>query len=217
MNKSETNIGELLKENNAIFNYIYNSLGYRMGVVVAKKGNKKGYNPIGWALFNEINSIDYSTQIKLKSTPTYQRMTKAFKQSISKIPSLEEKDMELIKDLGFFECYDALSDFLKMNSELYSIVESKYIAYKFSVTHKGTVEAIKLALSRANNNSWNYYSPKGSGHDLRNNIVNLSTFRTCAWLSNEIRNPTKPNSPKLANMLRKSIRKMEYRAWRYFK
>ena len=42
MEKSETNIGKFLKENKAIFNYIYDSRGFKIGVVVAKKNGGIG-------------------------------------------------------------------------------------------------------------------------------------------------------------------------------
>lgn len=215
MNKSETNIRELLNKNNAIFNYIYDNRGFRIGVVVAQKGKLKGHNAIGWALFQELPSVESSLFVNITSTPIYKEMEKALKESLSSALDLNcSKDTEVLDKIKFFDMCKSLESFLKgvQSIDIPSEDDNVLFSAKYDVTKKDIMDTIKLALSKVNYDSWNYYSPLNKGHDLREGIINLSKVEDKESL---VLMGTK--MPILTNSLRKAIKKMEYRAWRYFK
>lgn len=218
MEKSETNIGKFLKENKAIFNYIYDSRGFKIGVVVAKKGDYIGHNQIGWALFDEIEFPSWTQLVRLKDTPIYKDMMEAFKESVNiGIDCLKAKDTtsaNVLKDTKVLELYDAIRAFDKaiQDTSIYSEDGDRDVPAYYYVDKGDVLDTIKRALEKANYDSWNYYCLKHEDHDLRNDIVD--TYDTGFGETERKRGK---ELPVLANNLRKAIRKMEFRAWRYFK
>ena len=218
MEKSETNIGKFLKENKAIFNYIYDSRGFKIGVVVAKKGDYIGHNQIGWALFDEIEFPSWTQLVRLKDTPIYKNMMEAFKESVNVgIDCLKAKDTtsaNVLKDTKVLELYDAIRAFDKAieDTSIYSEDGDRDVPAYYYVDKGDILYTIKRALEKANYDSWNYYCLKHEDHDLRNGIVD-----TYDNGFGEIERNRGKELPILANNIRKAIRKMEFRAWRYFK
>lgn len=49
-----TNIGDFIDKNKIIFKYVYDKFGFKVGIVVAKKGEGRWHPRIGWALFKEV-------------------------------------------------------------------------------------------------------------------------------------------------------------------
>lgn len=224
MNKSEINIGEFLKENKAIFSYIYNNMGFRIGVVVAKKGEMKGHNAIGWALFNEVSTSVPAKTITAKDIPAYEKLRDSIKNSLSLASNLGEEGLKTLTSVSLFDVYSALNTFMEALGSNPILIKNEstsaplcYMPYTYKIVSKEDVfNTIKLALEKANCDSWNYYCPKREGHDLREDIVRVHS-RVDMDDKNSSVIVLGDKMPILANILRKAIRKMEYRAWRYFK
>ena len=49
-----TNIGDFIDKNKIIFKYVYDKFGFKVGVVVSKKGEGRWHPRIGCALFKEV-------------------------------------------------------------------------------------------------------------------------------------------------------------------
>ena len=111
MEKSETNIGKFLKENKAIFNYIYDSRGLRIGVILAKKGDYIGHNLIGWALFDEIEYPSWTQFIGIKDLPIYKDLINAVKESINRSVVKDSASLKILEDSGLFKIYEAFNVF----------------------------------------------------------------------------------------------------------
>ena len=97
-------------------------------------------------------------------------------------------------------------------TSIYSEDGDRDVPAYYYVDKGDVLDTIKRALEKANYDSWNYYCLKHEDHDLRNNIVD--TYDTGFGETERKRGK---ELPVLANNLRKTIRKMEFRAWRYFK
>ena len=213
MEKSEINIGEFLKENKAIFNYIYDSRGFRIGVVLAKKGDYIGHNLIGWALFNEIEYPSWTQFVGIKDLPVYKDLIESVKDSINKSLAKDSDSLEILEDTGVFKIYEAFKVFNKAirDTSVFSEDGDRDVPACYIVNKEDILEALKKALEKANYDSWNYYCLKHEGHDLRNDIVDtnyIDGYKQCT---------SGRELPILANNIRKAVRKMEFRAWRYFK
>ena len=213
MEKSEINIGEFLKENKAIFNYIYDSRGFRIGVILAKKGDYIGHNLIGWALFNEIEYPSWTQFVGIKDLPVYKDLIESVKDSINKSLAKDSDSLEILEDTGVFKIYEAFKVFNKAirDTSVFSEDGDRDVPACYIVNKEDILEALKKALEKANYDSWNYYCLKHEGHDLRNNIVDtyyIDGYKQCT---------SGRELPILANNIRKAVRKMEFRAWRYFK
>lgn len=213
MEKSETNIGEFLKENKAIFNYIYDSRGFRIGVILAKKGDYIGQNLIGWALFNEIEYPSWTQFVGIKDLPVYKDLIESVKDSINKSLARDSDSLELLEDAGVFKIYEAFKVFNKAikDTSVFSEDGDRNVPAFYIVSKEDILDTLKIALEKANYDSWNYYCLKHEGHDLRNDIVDtydIDGYEQCT---------SGRELPILANNIRKAVRKMEFRAWRYFK
>ena len=213
MEKSEINIGEFLKENKAIFNYIYDSRGFRIGVVLSKKGDYIGHNLIGWALFNEIEYPSWTQFVGIKDLPVYKDLIESVKDSINKSLAKDSDSLEILEDTGVFKIYEAFKVFNKAirDTSVFSEDGDRDVPACYIVNKEDILEALNKALEKANYDSWNYYCLKHEGHDLRNDIVDtnyIDGYKQCT---------SGRELPILANNIRKAVRKMEFRAWRYFK
>ena len=213
MEKSETNIGKFLKENKAIFNYIYDSRGFRIGVILAKKGDYIGHNLIGWALFDEIEYPSWTQFIGIKDLPIYKDLINAVKESINRSVVKDSAFLKILEDSGLFKIYDAFNVFNKAmkDTSVFSEDGDRNVPAFYIVSKEDILEALKKALEKANYDSWNYYCLKHEEHDLRKDIVGIDD------IDNYEQYRHGEELPILANNIRKAVRKMEFRACRYFK
>ena len=169
MEKSETNIGKFLKENKAIFNYIYDSRGLRIGVILAKKGDYIGHNLIGWALFDEIEYPSWTQFIGIKDLPIYKDLINAVKESINRSVVKDSASLKILEDSGLFKIYEAFNVFNKAmkDTSVFSEDGDRNVPAFYIVSKEDILEALKKALEKANYDSWNYYCLKHEEHDLR--------------------------------------------------
>lgn len=200
--KEKFDIEGFLKENNAIFNYIYDKTGVKQGIVIAFPSELKGKCKIGWALFGEVCKDEKSIS-KFRDLPILMDKLNEIKSSLYDILDTEDKNsIARQKWISLVQEVRSLEDFDLGQGD----------SYYYPTKAKEWENIFNLAKSRANYDGWNYYCAKGTTlerTDLRRNyICTLSTENTCGLVQS--------NSEKSAS-IRKAIRKMEYRAWNYFK
>ena len=200
--KEKFDIEGFLKENNAIFNYLYDKNRVKQGIVIAFPSELKGKCKIGWALFGEVCK-DEKPISKFRDLPILMDKLNEIKSSLYDILDTEDKNsIARQKWISLVQEVRSLEDFDLGQEDL----------YYYPTKAKEWENIFNLAKSRANYDGWNYYCAKGTTlerTDLRRNyICTLSTENTCGLVQS--------NSEKSAS-IRKAIRKMEYRAWNYFK
>lgn len=196
------NIEEFLKNNKAIFNYIYDKNYLKQGIVIAFPSELKGRCKIGWALFTEVCKEEKEIS-KFRDLPIIRNKLTKIKNDLYNILDTEDKNtierkewISLIQDIHSLEDFD--------------LGEKNYSYYPVKASEWENL--FNLAKSRANYDGWNYYCAKGTTlerTDLRNNYIStLNTENTYGVVTSDI--------DKSAG-IRKAVRKMEYRAWKYFK
>ena len=198
---TDYNVGELLKKNNAIFNYVYDKHGMRLGIVVATKGIGKHHPKIGWALFDEVECAftEYKT---FGSIPRAKRLLNELKRAIADTDNLIGNC--LIREI---ERYDvSQGDLCYMESR--------------PLTQKAKYELFELALSRGNFDSWGFYCDKNvpvvKNANLREDTIAINEV----WTNKDGHTEKQEcvyQDAETANALRSAIRDLEYRAWRYYK
>lgn len=213
-NKEKFDIEGFLKEHKAIFNYIYDDRGLKRGIVLAMKTPLKGKCKIGWALFDENSNIDCKVLSKLRDIPEIMRKLNSIKDSVYKLTEREEAkgNKEDRKDL------------ISILQEVRSLEDTKLgeiDTYTFPTDPKDVENLFLSAVSRANHDSWNYYCAKGtdlSKTDLREGVISIQKLKDekldgvyCLY------HYCNSDSKELCKNIRKAIRKMEHRAWKYFK
>ena len=205
MNKKKRerfNIEEFLKNNNAIFNYIYDKNYLKQGIVIAFPSELKGRCKIGWALFTEVSNEEKEIS-KFRDLPIIRNKLTEIKNALYNILDTEDKNtierkewISLIQNIRSLEGFDLGENAL----------------YYYPVKASEWENLFNLAKSRANYDGWNYYCAKGTTlerTDLRNNYIStLNTENTYGVFASDINTSAG---------IRKAVRKMEYRAWKYFK
>lgn len=200
--KEKFDIEGFLKENNAIFNYLYDKNRVKQGIVMTFPSELKGKCKIGWALFGEV-CRDEKFISKFRDLPILMEKLNEIKSSLYDILDTEDKNsIERREWISLVQEIRSLEDFDLGQED----------SYYYPTKANEWENLFNLAKSRANYDGWNYYCAKGTTlerTDLRRNyICTLSTENTCGLVQS--------NSEKSAS-IRKAIRKMEYRAWKYFR
>ena len=196
------NIEEFLKNNNAIFNYIYDKNYLKQGIVIAFPSELKGRCKIGWALFTEACTEEKEIS-KFRDLPIIRNKLTEIKNTLYNILDTEDKNtIERKEWISLIQNIRSLEDF--------DLGEKNYSYYPVKASEWENL--FNLAKSRANYDGWNYYCAKGTTlerTDLRNNYIStLNTENTYGVFASDINTSAG---------IRKAVRKMEYRAWRYFK
>ena len=196
------NIEEFLKNNKAIFNYIYDKNYLKQGIVIAFPSELKGRCKIGWALFTEVCKEEKEIS-KFRDLPIIRNKLTEIKNTLYNILDTEDKNtIERKEWISLIQNIHSLEDF--------DLGEKNYSYYPVKASEWENL--FNLAKSRANYDGWNYYCAKGTTleeTDLRNNYIStLNTENTYGVVTSDI--------DKSAG-IRKAVRKMEYRAWKYFK
>lgn len=200
--KEKFDIERFLKENNAIFNYLYDKNRVKQGIVMAFPSELKGKCKIGWALFGEV-CRDEKFISKFRDLPILMEKLNEIKSSLYDILDTEDKNsIERREWISLVQEIHSLEDFDLGQED----------SYYYPTKANEWENLFNLAKSRANYDGWNYYCAKGTTlerTDLRRNyICTLSTENTCGLVQS--------NSEK-STSIRKAIRKMEYRAWKHFR
>ena len=196
------NIEEFLKNNNAIFNYIYDKNYLKLGIVIAFPSELKGRCKIGWALFTEVCKEEKEIS-KFRDLPIIRNKLTEIKNTLYNILDTEDKNtIERKEWISLIQNIHSLEDF--------DLGEKNYSYYPVKASEWENL--FNLAKSRANYDGWNYYCAKGTTlerTDLRNNYIStLNTENTYGVFASDINTSAG---------IRKAVRKMEYRAWKYFK
>ena len=196
------NIEEFLKNNNAIFNYIYDKNYLKQGIVIAFPSELKGRCKIGWALFTEACTEEKEIS-KFRDLPIIRNKLTEIKNTLYNILDTEDKNtIERKEWISLIQSIHSLEDF--------DLGEKNYSYYPVKASEWENL--FNLAKSRANYDGWNYYCAKGTTlerTDLRNNYIStLNTENTYGVFASDINTSAG---------IRKAVRKMEYRAWKYFK
>ena len=200
--KENFDIEGFLKGNNAIFNYIYDKTGVKQGIVMAFPSELKGKCKLGWALFGEVCK-DEKPISKFRDLPILRDKINGIKSSLYDILDTEDKNsiarqkwISLVQEVRSLEDFDL----------------GQEDSYYYPTKAKEWENLFNLAKSRANYDGWNYYCAKGTTldkTDLRKDYIYTSnTENTYGIVTSD--------SERSAS-IRKAIRKMEYRAWNYFK
>lgn len=227
-NLTEEEMNRANDKNSFIFNYITNDLGYKIGVVVAQKREDNVAPYIGWALFSEIAGYPNVYVTSFYDIPKFQEyMTNMGVWQLNKLGE-NCSLVKTLKNFSFLNC-----DF---------IVNEYPTAYHIPSRHYRDY-LLNLALARAvpynEENRQNYFCPyvsdtttvekanlltKGriSFGAMKNHITDLSnetikfketkkkkseTFNFGEYCYNTV----------VSNYVRHAIRKMEFRAWKYYK
>ena len=85
------NIEEFLKNNNAIFNYIYDKNYLKLGIVIAFPSELKGRCKIGWALFEEACKEEKEIS-KFRDLPIIRNKLTKIKNDLYNILDTEDKN-----------------------------------------------------------------------------------------------------------------------------
>ena len=231
MNLTEEDKQRAKDKNSFIFNYIIDDLGFKIGVVVAQKREEDVAPYIGWALFSEISEDPNVSIESFYEIPKFQEyLTSQCAATMSKHRPI----YNIISDLKNYNYYD---DTL-LHRDAYQVyhIPSKY--YRDYV--------LNIALSRAipynDENRNNYFCPyecnadksyDGDGKQWTkgrilfsyepSHATNLMQERVeLKRLSNmgELNfNRAMENNyyERICVLIRHAIRKMEFRAWKYYK
>ena len=216
-------------EKNYIFSYISNNLGYRLGVVVAQKSADNEAPYFGWALFSEISIIPNVIVDSFYDIPRFQKF-------------MDTKGIACYcKDNSNSKLINTLKEFRLTGFDL--DVRMFPVAYHIPSKHYRDY-LINLALARSipytEESSKNYYCPyapdgiksekaidsrtKGSlsfgtmsNHktDLIDERIEFKTERDFEVIVNNFGNFAFDSAT--CCHVRQTVRKMEYRAWKYFK
>lgn len=210
--KEKFNIEKFLEESNAIFNYIYDNRGFKVGIVLAMKTPLKGKCKIGWALFEEVQERSCKELSKLRDIPS----------TMKKINDIKDKIYTLCSTVESKGNKENRREFISLMQEVKSLEDINLNSTEkyYYIDNASDMESIFFsAKERANHDSWNYYCAKGtdlSGTDLRRDRIEISVNSISTINSNSPMNYTSRDT-ELCKAIRKAVRKMEYRAYRYFK
>ena len=210
--KKKINIGNILSKHGAIFNYITDPYGFRVGVVVMMKGETRDNPRVGWALFRETPYRVYGNNIRtLEGIPVANDL-------IEDILLRTCRSFNKHNDLSSPEMIEIYRDATALRNLKIGHVEGVGF-FNDVLTNKGKADLLSLAIRRANTNRDRYfaYVPDNTDDfDSRENQIGAD------WGYNEIpiNDPDDPYvvySPVLTQTIKKAVREAEYRAWRYFK
>lgn len=209
--KEKFNVEKFLKESNAIFNYIYDNRGFKVGIVLAMKTPLKGKCKIGWALFEENRDINCKVLSKLRDIPALMKRINDIKDHIFTLSFAEESQgiKENRKEfVSLMQEVKSLEDIDLNSSDVYYYLENASDMKDIFISAK----------ERANHDSWNYYCAKGtdlSETDLRTDVIKIKTPYEDEY--EETHYYYTSSDTELCKAIRKAVRKMEHRAWRYFR
>lgn len=193
------NMGQLLKDKNAIFNYIKDSYNRPIGIVVGMKGKDRDNPIIGWALFSEFDDGSYVSD----------RQNYLANLALNEVYTAIDKYAKVCNN-------SCTKDYIARVKELITaptmfLGPNKEIRYKTA----------EMALLRANTNRDTYfvcdnpiYNQYGTnlvvpedGSCNGNEIVTIYGNASDFGLSDKVAIPS----------IRQACRTMEFRCWRYFK
>ena len=109
-----TNVGDFIDKNKIIFKYVYDKFGFRVGIVVAEKGEGRWHPKIGWALFKEVpHTVIVHT--KFNQIPAYKGMDDFPFIPVEEIIISKENKLELFKKALDRANYNSFSYYVNLN------------------------------------------------------------------------------------------------------
>jgi len=212
--KKKVKVGEILKKHNALFNYIKDPYGFRVGIVVMMKGETRDTPRIGWALFKETPYRQYGKDIKtLECVPSANNLLNDI---LFKIREFIFR-CEIPDGYKAPEIFDIYDDVKALGKTKISHIEGPGF-FNDVLEDRGKADLLSLAIRRANTDRGNYFACLSRNYDRESRENQISVD----WDYNEIpiNFPDEPyimHSPILAQTIKKAVKEAEYRAWRYFK
>lgn len=189
-------LGQLLKDKNALLNYIRDDAGNNMGVVVGMKGADRGTPLVGWALFSEFD--DGRIVMDKRSKPVREAVRKVHMalEEFARVCN-NESTAGYIEDLK-----------LQMDMPDHDVVIPYDIKYR----------TVELAILRANSDREHWFVCTNPAYcqeftDLKpeDNGGNEYTYLT---YGSDYHNPYDGYA---IPYIRQACRAMEFRCWRFFK
>lgn len=193
------NVGQLLKDKNAIFNYIKDSYNRPIGIVVGMKGKDRDNPIIGWALFSEFDDGSYVSD----------RQNYLANVALNDVYTSIDRYAKLCGN-------PSTRDYIKRVKELIT-TPTMFVSPNKEIKYK----TVEMALLRANTNRDTYfvcsnpiYNQWGSNLIAperevakENEIVTVYGNASDFGLSDKVAIPS----------IRQACRSMEFRCWRYFR
>ena len=141
----KNNIGEFLHKNNAIFSYLKDSNGNRMGVIIAVPGNDplREEPRIGCAFFNEV--VEDSSKYRIRGTTLFK-----YEEPLKTIADAPRMVEELSKILGASKASLFNKIDLPFTSERSSWGDEANLPCKISSRFIKKLDELKLARKRVN-------------------------------------------------------------------
>ena len=210
---NKIHIGEILKKHNALFNYIRDPYGFRIGVVVMMKGADRDNPLVGWALFDETSYKQYGKRTEtLNELPVANELLEDILLKTCEVFN-KHRNPDEQTDPSMLDIYNDVEALRKLK------VGSPEMRgfHNDSITSKGKADLISLAIKRANTDRDNYFAhvskcPGTCREDQSEVEWDLN------WIQINIPDDSLiVKSQILAKTIKKAVREAEYRAWRYFK
>lgn len=210
-------LNEPHKRNDYIFEYIEDDEANRIGVIVAQKYKDAKTPNIGWALMSEIADTPNYVIEKPEDIPL-------LNEYINMLDGVVNNFKEEYFDSGDLEAYEDILKAIK-TFKLVNSPEAPNLPCRYIIGDRADRDLLlDIALARAipvnEENRKNFYVPTGSERvkkirigdldleftDIRNNNLNLKS--KCL---------EKKYVDETCNSIRRAVRRMDFRAWRYYK
>ena len=109
-----TSVGDFIDKNKIIFKYVYDKFGFRVGIVVAEKGEGRWHPKMGWALFEE-GPQTIIVHTKCNQIPVYKGMDDFPFIPVEEIIISKENKLELFKKALDRANYNSFSYYVNLN------------------------------------------------------------------------------------------------------
>lgn len=196
--KSQYNIGKLLKDKNALFNYIQDEFGAKMGVVVGLKGRDRATPLVGWALFSEFD--DGRITMDKQSKPCREAFARVY-EALDNFAKYCGNKMTAKRVEDVKEILDSQDDFT---------IIPKDIKYR----------AIELAILRANPDREQYFVCSNPIYNQQDTLIpqNPRTLYKTEG-THLVHGSSEFNyfDKYAISYIKKACRAMEFRCWRFYK
>lgn len=210
--KNKIHVGEILKKHNALFNYIKDPYGFRIGVVVMMAGPDRDTPKVGWALFDETGFKQYGRRTDtLQEIPVADSLLDDILLKTCEIFN-KHRDPNEQTDPSMLDIYNDVETLRKLRV---GSPETRGF-HNDSLTGKGKADLVSLAIKRANTDRDNYFAYKSENPNDRCDQSEVEWDLN--WVPiNRPDDSLIVKSQILAQTIKKAVREAEYRAWRYFK
>lgn len=189
-------IGQLLKDKNALLNYIQDNAGNNMGVVVGMKGKDRGTPLVGWALFSEFDD----------GRIVMDKRSKLVREAVRKVHEALEEFAKVCNN-------ESTSNYIE-DLKLQMDMPDRGVMIPYDIKYR----TIELALLRANSDRENWFVCSNPAYcqeftDLRPVDEDGDEY-TYLTYGSDYHNPYDGYA---IPYIRQACRAMEFRCWRFYK